>query len=77
MKESPVPVNFPSLLLIAILLLAACQESPKPAIEAGASSHPTFSEPHRPQFHFTPAKAWMNDPNGLYYLDGVYHMSYQ
>jgi len=31
----------------------------------------------RPVYHFTPAKNWTNDPNGLIYLNGVYHLYYQ
>lgn len=34
-------------------------------------------EKYRPLFHFTPKTAWMNDPNGLVYKDGVYHLYYQ
>lgn len=32
---------------------------------------------YRPNFHFSPKKVWMNDPNGLYYKDGVYHLFFQ
>ena len=36
-----------------------------------------YKERFRPQFHFTPALHWTNDPNGLVYHNGIYHMFYQ
>lgn len=35
------------------------------------------SEKHRPIYHFTPAQNWMNDPNGMIYYKGTYHLFYQ
>lgn len=34
-------------------------------------------ESFRPVYHHTPAYGWMNDPNGMFYKDGVYHLYFQ
>lgn len=37
----------------------------------------TNREPYRPLYHHTPTYSWMNDPNGMFYKDGVYHLYFQ
>lgn len=41
------------------------------------TSQPAATEPYRPRLHFSPARNWMNDPNGLLFHDGTYHLFFQ
>jgi fructan beta-fructosidase len=36
-----------------------------------------FKEPYRPQIHFSPKAHWMNDPNGMVFSNGLYHLFFQ
>ena len=50
---------------LAVLLLA---------MASGHSQQPVATPQWRPLYHFTPARNWTNDPNGLIFLGGKYHL---
>ena len=60
-------------LLVGISL--ACSEKKVDLPQKEATD--TYREAYRPQYHFSPQAHWMNDPNGLVYHDGEYHLFYQ
>ncbi len=70
------PRNLYFLLISNFIFFGACKEAPKQDTDSTAETA-YYQEPFRPQFHFTPAEKWMNDPNGLVYYQGVYHLFYQ
>ncbi len=50
------------------------------APENTAAASPDLEDRHeadRPQFHFSPRQGWINDPNGMYWQDGVWHLFFQ
>lgn len=52
---------------------ALCWKSIRTADEIPAA----YEEKYRPIYHHTPVTGWMNDPNGMFYKDGEYHLYYQ
>jgi fructan beta-fructosidase len=42
-----------------------------------AAQEPSYDQPWRPQYHFSPPKNFMNDPNGTVFYKGEYHLFYQ
>jgi fructan beta-fructosidase len=68
---TPFPAKFSSALGVA--------QEPVLARGVGRNEVTTelYNETYRPQFHFTPARNWMNDPNGPIYYEGEYHLFYQ
>ena len=63
---------------ILFLCLLGCKgKTEQQAVQQTVVDQSRFKEKYRPQFHFTPEKMWMNDPNGLVYNEGTYHLFYQ
>jgi levanase/fructan beta-fructosidase len=65
-----------------ILMLFGCKDQKQS--ETGKlqenQSKPELSDEeamYRPNFHFSPKKGWMNDPNGMFYYNGYYHLYFQ
>lgn len=61
---------------------AATLAASTPAVSADAAPAPAASltpgdQPYRPLVHFSPERNWMNDPNGMVFHKGVYHLYFQ
>jgi len=59
-----------SVILGLLIILAACNKTQP--VKSGY-----YFEPYRPQIHFSPEAHWMNDPNGMFFSNGQYHLFYQ
>jgi len=57
--------------------ICGCKNNHREELAIHPRTQSLYQEFHRPQFHFTPESKWMNDPNGLYYHKGKYHLFYQ
>lgn len=63
--------------LITITIMLGCINSSDKNKNATSCKNYSEEELYRPNFHFTPEKNWMNDPNGMFYLNGTYHLYFQ
>ncbi len=65
---------------LILIVLMSCKEqvrSKNAIVTTEEKKMEYYNEQYRPQFHFSPEEKWMNDPNGLVYHKGVYHLFYQ
>jgi len=60
-----------NIFLFAVGLIVAFFSAPN------SSAQELYHEQYRPQVHFSPKEHWVNDPNGMVYYNGVYHLFFQ
>lgn len=68
-------------ILFAMVFLLSCKDKTETNNQDAKLQNEvvTLSEEtlYRPNYHFTPKKNWMNDPNGMFYYNGYYHLYFQ
>ncbi len=66
-----------SLVGLRIILLLMVSLNVTPVFSLGEKDSREPTPQYRPEHHFTPRQAWMNDPNGLLYHNGLWHLFFQ
>ena len=80
MKNKKAYFGIPLLLIAGVFVFSVgCKNNieKKDSKEIAATEISAEEQLYRPNFHFTPKANWMNDPNGMFYLNGTYHLYYQ
>src|SRR5438309_8230771 len=63
---------------VLVLLMACTRANSQNSQQAVyKESEEPYHETYRPQIHFSPKQHWMNDPNGMVYFKGIYHLFFQ
>ena len=76
MKKFYILTNIILITSIFVFILG-CENNQEVEVKTNPVAQKEYQELHRPQLHFTPEANWMNDPNGMFYYKGKYHLFYQ
>ena len=63
--------------LLSLIAISCLDTSKKELLQSQMPSEIDEESLYRPNYHFTPKVGWMNDPNGMFYYNGYYHLFFQ
>jgi levanase len=64
-RDQPTRRHLSLVALLAVLAVSTASAGVASSASAATTSSTTYKELYRPQFHYTPAKNWMNDPGSV------------
>ena len=71
-------INRVSLIVVlTFFIFSACNNFKKSSDKISMNKKNQDEIKYRPQIHFSPKENWMNDPNGMFYYKGKYHLYFQ
>lgn len=78
LRKFDVLASWNSLIVVCVVVFSmSCGKKGDPVQQEDVKVTYDYNQPFRPQFHFSPEENWMNDPNGMVYYKGEYHLFYQ
>lgn len=66
-----------TLAVLVLISFCACVKQNRIEQNPYANIDPDYLDPYRPQIHYSRDTGWLSDPNGLFYLEGQWHLMFQ
>jgi fructan beta-fructosidase len=77
LARSPFGLALTGALALAVCCISCSRTTRDAREDTNLTEAAYYQELYRPQYHFSPENTWTNDPNGLLWYDGEYHLFYQ